>query len=187
MADLTKIGGVAYGRIDTVTDAKNTVDWNHHQIHEGDSFHISVRDSDLDTDAELKVAFKTPNTTIWGHCRVKGSNTVNGEFKFLEAATVTADTGSQISITNRNRNSATTSGMLDMGASATANKATLGATVTDDGTVIYQELLGAYNAKAETGEFVLKKNTVYVARIIGNADNGRASLHMDWDEHADVG
>lgn len=177
------------GSIDSSTNAIETIDYAHHEIHAGSAFVLSATDLDLDTAQVLSIAFTTPNTAKYFHVVASGSNTSNSEWEILEGPTITVDTGSDLVIYNRNRNSLAASGALNI-KTVPAAGATLTPTITVDGTILEAETIGA-GKNQSTGvtrsdaEWILKPNTTYAFRITGLADNGTASVRLFWYEHTD--
>jgi len=177
--------------VDASTHALLVIGYEHHEIHDGRGYVIGTYDADLDTDDELIIAFKTPDTLRYLHVLVDVENTVAGLFEILEGATITNGTGSDLQSFNANRNSSNVSGILNIEASPTAGKASKNPTITDDGTAIWQEILGATKQQGALSsgggrhEFVLAPNTIYAFRLTGNADNGIASIDLSWYEHID--
>ena len=177
-------------RLDPSTLTMQTIEYEHHEIHGGSAYVVTGTDADLDTDAELTIAFTTPDTTKWIHLLALASCTSAAYWEVLEGPTITNGTGSDLVIYNKNRNSANTSGVLTIESPAEAGKATLTPTITNDGTVLQAQYLGSGKEKISgeiraTGEWVLKQNTTYAFRLTGNADNGKAAIELVWYEHTD--
>ena len=191
MKGLTSDTAEAEVRIDSSTHAQTVIEYEHHEIHAGSMYSITTIDSDLDDTAVLSVAFKTPNTTQYFHMLITARNTSSSIFNLLEGATVTAGTGTNALAYNHRRTSATpdTSTIIST-KDAAAHYATVGATISADGTTLVAQHLGTGKNKG-TGElrgadeYILAPNTVYVARITGLADNGDASLKVTYYQHTD--
>ncbi|MCP3684643.1 MAG: hypothetical protein GY861_18405 [bacterium] len=187
---LAGVGSAAYlpPGTDQSTGATNIVEYAHHEIHGGSSYMVGSYDPDLDNGEKIIVAFKTPNTTKWLHLLILVDNSSESTLELLEAPTITNDTGTDLVVYNRNRNSGNTSGALNIKASPAAGFATLGPTITATGTVIEAQMVGSGKEKVGgetrgTSEFVLKQNTIYAIRLTALADNGSANVLLDWYEH----
>jgi hypothetical protein len=175
-------------RVDATTHVLTTIDYAHHEIHDGSSYFICTTNEDFDTAELLNITFTTPALTVAGiHILFKVSNTAASRFEILEAPTVTANSGSALAVYNMNRNSANVTSVKSI-ATVPISGATLTSTVTVDGTVIYTDLAGlgrdgGYSEKTHSGEIILKASTTYVFRLTGLADNGLASINLSWYEH----
>ena len=179
-----------YPRLDPSTLTMQTIEYEHHEIHGGSSYIASATDADLDTAQELVIAFTTPNTLKWLHMLAYASNTSAGTWEVLEGPTITLDTGADMPVFNHNRNSAKTSGVLTIETVPEVGEMTLNPTITNDGTVLLTELIGAGREKVggesrSNNEWVLRGNTTYAFRITGNANDGRATIKLTWYEHTD--
>jgi len=179
-----------YPRLDASTLSMQTIEYEHHEIHSGSAYIASATDADLDTADELAIAFTTPNTLKWLHLVAYASNTSSGTWEVLEGPTITLDSGADLPVFNHNRNSAKTSAVLTIETVPEVGEMTLNPTITNDGTVLMTELIGAGREKVggesrSDNEWVLKQNTTYAFRITGNANDGRASIKLTWYEHTD--
>jgi len=177
-------------RIDPSTHSMQTIAYEHHEIHAGSSYTIWATDADLDIGDTLKIVFTTPNTTKWLHMLSVARNSSASTFQIQEAPTVGAAKGTESLVMNRNRNVADTSAVISVAASPLINKVSVGSALTAAGTIIDQETIGVGKDKGTSAsrgldEFILKQSTTYAISIIGLADNGNASLKLDWYEHTD--
>jgi len=158
----------------------------HHEIHEGEFYSICAVDSDFGVGENLIIAFQTPDTTDWIHLFFTVDNTAEATFEILEDPTITVDTGTDVIAYNHNRNSANTSGILTIESTPEAGKATLNPTITNDGTILCRELLGAGKVRGgvsrSDNEWVLKQNFIYAVRLSGEIKDGRATLILAWYE-----
>lgn len=176
--------------IDLITRAQVGIDYAHHEIHAGSSYTATLNDNDLDNGDTMSVSFKTPDTAKYFHMVAIMSNTSSSLAEILEAPTVTNGSGVEIPCINRNRNSDKVSGALSIEATPVESEVSTNATITADGTAIYSEYIGVGKEKGTSdtrslSEFILKQNTIYSFRITGEADNGNASIILDWYEHTD--
>ena len=173
--------------IDSITGALATISTSHYEIHEGDMFKVDVNDDDLDTNDTLSIYLKTPNTTARIHMFYSAYSSGATTFELLEGPTVTAGTGSQLAVYNRDRNNANVSTVLDNTATPVANKTSLNVTTTADGTQLHHEMLGSGKNKLsgdtrDANEWILKQNTGYVFRITGDSNDNRVNLILNFYE-----
>ena len=176
--------------IDASTEALETIEYEHHEIHAGSTFQASISSADLDTEAEINICFTTPDTTKWGHCTLEASNSSGGLIEILEGATVTADSGTDTPCLNVNRNSQTASVFSSIETAPQVGEFSYNATITGDGTVLDSVYLGAGKSKMAASsrsmnEWVLAQDTTYAFRLTGTADNGMATIRLRWYEHTD--
>ena len=67
-------------QIDKSTRAVETIEYEHHEIHDGSSFHAFHADTDVADNERIVLSFKTPSTTKWIH--MLGEVTASGEAEF---------------------------------------------------------------------------------------------------------
>ena len=185
--------------IDGATNALRTIDYAHHEVHSGSSFHVgySVTTAISDDDVTA-IMFKTPNTTKWLHLVATFNCSDPAEAIILEAPDL-ADSGDGTDkvILNRDRNSTKTSTAQSLEDTPTVGSVT---TMTEDewtevgvtnGTELEHEYLqGGSGPKAIGGvtrgtqEWILKQNTTYVFYLQNTGANANAhSISLDWYEH----
>ena len=174
--------------LDNMTKALPVIEYSHHEVHGGSSFSASANNVDLDTDDTLIIAFKTSDTMKHLHMVATMKNTSTSYAEILEAPTITNGTGSEISPTNRNRNSLKESTVSSIEASPVVNEVSINPTITADGTIIEPEYIGVGKNKGSSEsrsltEIILKQNTIYAFRITGLEDNGNATVKLVWYEH----
>jgi len=195
-------------RLDPSTLAKNTIDYAHHKVHEGETYCASVYEADFDKAEQIGIIFRTPDTNKHLHVMPNVYASSAALFQICEAPTM--DVG-EYSVTfqnpmNRDRNSSNTSAIRSWRAApvvgefshkvaADAAPVTADAApVTADGTLVHSEVIGSGKQGGggptrDTGEFVLKRNTTYYFRLAGTtqgADNSIASLELVWYEHEPI-
>ena len=171
---------------DDVTGVQVIIPHEHHEVHEGKSFFVSVYDVDLDTSDTLALSLLTPALTKI-HVLVLIDNTSTSLFEIIEGAT-NVD-GSNIPVYNRDRNSATTSEIMSSKLTPTPNVVTTGSTFTG-GTTIHSQVIRELGGGKEkiggatrgSAEIILKVNTIYAFRLTGLADNGSANVGISWYE-----
>lgn len=179
--------------IDDKTTATATIEFEHHKVHEGDSFVNDSVDISMTTNDTLVLAFKTPDTTKLAHMVVSGWSLTIAHIDIIEGPTWDSGSGSQNTTFNRDRNSTTTSTLLeDTTGSFAANSATvLNPTNLAGGTIIHDIYFAA--GKKEGGEiprgiaeFMLKRNTTYAIRMTADAVNSAGHLILNWYEQIPV-
>lgn len=162
--------------LDFTTNAVNTVDYAHHEIHGGKHFFVKNW-IDLTNGQVLDFLFVTADTLAWAHMIVHFNFQAEANVAIYEDTVVSAN-GTAVTSYNRNRNSANVAGALVYSTP----------TVTSVGT-----LLSAYKAgsgKAVGGEargsaeLVLKQNSQYLIRVTNDTtSNNWFDYLADWYEH----
>lgn len=182
--------------IDEDTRSLTIIGQEHQEIHCGDSFSCWYLQDVSDTGDKSIIAFKTSATTKWIHLVPAGSATVVAHYRLYEAPVITDNTGATLAIYNRDRNSATTSTVIDtsttpdtVGQAMYFTEATMGNVV--GGTEITHEHLGTGEGKKTLGattrgtqEWILKQDTFYafIIESINDDDNTHVVL-LNWYEH----
>jgi len=176
-------------RIDASTNVLTTIDYAHHEIHSGSSFHAYINATG-GSGTKGTITFITPDTTTYMHAFFYTLSNVAAKITFGEGATVTAASGTDFPALNRNRNLAATSTatVLASGSAGGAGNVTTGATVTGFGTILKLIEVGIGKSGGEVrsvDEWVLKRNTVYALEIESQAASSEVTAALDWYEHAD--
>jgi len=165
--------------IDAVSGGLITVDFPHHEIHEGDHY-MSGGTVTLGLGGVLDVLVTTPDTTKWAHLEGLVNSSGAANVLFYEGATV-SDNGSTALAVNRNRNSENTAAVI----------ISTGPTVSSPGSVLYPSLMGVGQNSGglirSEDEFILRQNTLYVIRITSEAASNRINWRLDWYEHTNDG
>ena len=182
-------------RTDVTTHVHRVIDHAHSEIHNGQMFSAWVYDSDFDTQAQLILAFRTPNNTSRSHLFVEFSTTSFSAAEILEAPTITSGTGTVVLPHNRDRNSLLRSGMMNIDNPGIVDRMTRNPTITVDNVVLHGEMIGGgKNHGGSVGssrgihEWKLLPNTLYACRLTQNSvgsDNQIASIFAVWYEHVD--
>lgn len=175
-------GGVKrYLRGDANTRSLLTVDYAHHEMHEG-SFFRAFYQVDAATGDSVMVVVTTPDTVIHAHMRAVFSFEGQGNIKILENPTEVND-GTSITPLNANRNSSSTSIM------------TVVHTPTDydytGATVLENRVLGSKTSEGGDANFehewILKANETYVFMIVNeSAQDSECNIILNWYEHASL-
>jgi len=169
--------------IDEDTRSLQIIDYAHHEVHSGSSYHMhfSVSDAGAVADPQdtCQISFTTPNTTKWLHMIWHAWAGGECTFWIREAPSGGTVGGDALTAYNKNRNSSNTSGIVSPVSQAT---------LATGGTLLHNEYMGQGNASSGesrgTQEFILKQNTKYAVGIT-DASNIVASITLDWYEHTD--
>lgn len=175
-------------RIDMVTHALETIEYEHHEIHNGSMFHAENYNASVAAGATINIYLKTPDTTKWSHIVAKWASGGAAIFRIYEAPTITANTGTNGKESfNHNRNSLTASVNLDNAAVPVAGKYGIDVTKTADGTLLntdYDGIGKSFSGEGEhNNEYMLKQNTVYLFEVEAVGNNITLSLNLNWYEH----
>jgi len=182
---------------DTLFKAPIGINVAHHEIHEGDGFTCQVSQLVSDTNDRTAIAFKTPAGTKRVHMFAKGTSSSAAMFLIREGPTVADNTGATQPVLNRHRGSAKTTIVIDTSQNPDAAGAATyfaeadQANITENGTLLFEDLLAAEKKKGggdtrDESEFILKPDTQYVfyMKSLNNDDNYHG-LVLDWYEHTD--
>ena len=190
-------------QVDGLTRALPIIEYEHHEIHSGSSFHCYFNNTTAATSGHRSgIYIKTPATGPHVHIVVQFSCSVAANMSVCEAPTIAADTGTHTGvILNRYRDSTKASGCKNNAAVPVANRFTTldnGQIVADGtwalGTVIMTEPLVAGSGPKPAGgstrgdqEWILKANTAYVFLITNTV--ATANVHhisIDFYEHTNL-
>ena len=189
---------VANVRIDPATNTLQTVTYPHYKIHNGSSFAVFFSNTTANADDHRScIGFTVPNTTKWSHLVITVSASAAAEFFLEEAPTIDNDDGTEQVIYNRNRNSATTSGLLSLetvpqaGEVTTFLEAEMAAANYVAGTVLdYVQLVGSTGPKAVGGvsrgteEWMLDQGAKYLLHMQNIGANANVhTINMNWYEN----
>jgi len=187
--------------LDAVTHGILTVEYAHHQIHEGKSFSAYYSVTTAATNGHRSGLYlKTPATPNC-HLVVEFSASAAANFSICEAPTIAANTGTHgVVIYNRRRSSANTSGVTDNATSPADNKVTTltEAQIAGDGTWATGTVIRTAPLQVGTGpfpaggsdrgsqEYILKPSTAYVFLITNTTASANTHhILIDWYEHTD--
>ena len=166
----------------------------HHEIHDGVHFHVSIVDETMADGDVIILAFKTPNTVKYVHMLTIFSAKVAGHVDLLEAGSWTHAQTSTVNIRNDNRNAGNTSGILNDFAQTAFNAGSLlGGSLAalqslSSTTNIWQDYIMAAGAsrggiRRGTDEVILKQNTTYVIRFTADGSSNGGFVALEWYEH----
>lgn len=144
--------------------ARITIDYPHHEIHEGNHFTCSYSKA-LSAGSVLSVNITTPTSgTGYIHYIAIVESNLSGTWVLGETSSVSG--GSALDVYNNNRGSTTTSGAVIVGTP----------TVTTYGTVIETHVMGSNSGPSRTGgaaeirgEYILATDTSYIVYFTANA------------------
>lgn len=179
---MTVVGRTALfpNKIDQTTSGRASLEYEHKQVHSGDSWFVSYNASVNDT-ATLDRYIITPNTTKWAHLfwDVVGQALTN--ISLYQGA---SGTYNAVTAYNRNRNS------------ALANTTIIGnpSGAVTAGTLIWTWTSGtagpgparSTGASRQSGEIVLKQNTQYLLRCTSGANNNIITAYLTWYEQTNI-
>jgi len=184
-------------RMDASTNTLQAIDYAHHEIHSGSHYTAmhSVANIGAATspDDAITLTFTTPNTTKWPHMVVSFSGVGGALCRVREGGSGGGSPTGAVTCFNNNRNSANTSGLLDID-SPTAGQISYDAGLDTGGLLIVNEYISGAatnqnraGSSAESGgryEWELKQNTRYQISLFVAAAVA-ASIVLHWYEHTD--
>jgi len=169
--------------VDSVTGAVLGISYDHHEIHEGNSYHVSDVQAVDDTIQYWVVT--APDSLAWGHMVFGVEGTGEIAVTITEGGDRTPSTA--LTAINRNRNSSNT-------ATVTVHRGYTAGT-TDGAVTIWGSRSGSTSqggnlSLAGVGrgrlEYELKQDTQYIIAVETFAAI-HVSIELDWYEHEDVG
>jgi hypothetical protein len=177
---------------DDSTNQVVTVDYEHHELHEGSMFTCHYVQEVTDIADRSVIAFTTPASKEV-HMVVHASATAASELIILEGATGTTAGATDLTVYNRFRDSTNTSLLTSI--DGTLGSVSYYSLTTDTaitgGTEVYKEYIGAgktgqASAGASRGghEWILKASTVYDIELkaLDSNTNGQ-NVELVWYEH----
>ena len=182
---------------DSATNALSEIDFPHHEIHEGDSFTCHYDNTVTNIGEMTVIAFNTPDTPRWIHLVVEYSASAEAAAMLVETPSIDVDEGADLTIYNRNRNSAKASGVSSIETVPEVGKATsyneaqaAGANITTTTQLSRRHIgsgsgpFGSGGTNLQRDEFILKQNTQYaiILEALNNDDNIH-NLCLSWYEH----
>lgn len=176
----SKTGDTTYQnpRIDAGTHTLQTIDYAHHEIHDGSTFFVKDY-MDLTNGQIFNFLVVTPDTAKWAHILVSFAFELEAHVDVYEGATA-SNNGTPVTVFNRDRNSLTASTTLLFHTPTVAGGA--------EGTKIAGYKAGSARsiggeARSEA-ELILKQNTKYLIRVTNDTSNNNWFGYLaDWYEH----
>ena len=165
---------------DGATDALQTIDYAHHEIHSGSHFFYTDYDSDVDTASPKYYRITTPDTAKWAHMLFTLYSEGVGTWQLFENPTVNA-AGTTATVFNNDRNSATTATtVIAYDATSTADGTLLKTWRTGSGTTAPSRV--GTESRNDT-EIILKQNEDYFLKFTPDADNAKTKIELEFYEH----
>lgn len=159
--------------IDETTGAAVSLDLEHHEIHEGDSYVAFYSATGVGVGSNVDVRITAPNTTTRIHFVFEVIGTVEYEVLWCENGNVTS--GTSVTAYNRERNSANTATLV---VAHTPSVVSVGTQI--DG---WRVGLGKTGGEVRgLSEWVLTQGYTYLLRVTSQAASNNISVHMDWYE-----
>jgi len=159
----------------------------HYELHEGNAYSAWANDNDLDATQELIIAFKTADTSEKLHVIPFYNSTGESFFELLEGPAITLDTGVAFLAVNSKYDSTNTGSVLSIETAPQSGYVTINPTITNDGTLKFKELIGQGKNKQggnsrDTGERILKQDTIYAFRITSLGNDNIVNNVLLWYE-----
>ena len=167
--------------IDISTEAVETIDYAHHEIHSGSHYYVQGF-IELSNTGTFNIKLVTPNTLSWSHFLFKITSTGICSTTLLEGATGGMTGGSNVTPINNNRNSLKASGMV---LTSDVTVATSSVTTLENdkwGADGFKETIGGGSSRSD--ELILKQNTTYLRTFVSGADDNIIQFKASWYEHA---
>lgn len=172
-------------RNDRVAGAGLTIDYTHHEIHEGDAFVTSYLAESKNDGQTIAISFLTGAKYL--HIFWVASSSGAAFFRIYENPTITDNSGSPQTVFNHNRNSLTVSTVIDRSQNPdVAGQATKDPAITGAGTLLFEEPIGGANRSGGESrndeEIVLKPNEEYVFIVESNGSGLTLGIVLSWYE-----
>ena len=184
---------------DRMTGVQVGIEYEHHEIHDGDSFTVHVDNTCTNTGEMTVLAFNTANTNTLVHLVASGTASAAATFQIIETPSIDVDEATgQFTPYNRYRSSTNASGVLSIKTVPVVSEVSYyyeiqAATANITKTIaLWTEVLGAVgNPTTKSGggtrgqnEFILAKNTQYCVIMMSNDDNDNIHhMTLSWYEH----
>jgi uncharacterized membrane protein len=169
--NLTLYNGTKWreARLDKYTRATTTIDYSHHEIHDGSHFFISnVVSLSINNVYDFEIV--TANATNWMHFLFSIQSESQTAWWIYEGVTILT-AGTLTTAFNNDRNSATTSNAIFRGTINSNLAAAIGRINTASALKIEQGIIGAgqdAGSASREEEIILKQNTSYLCRAVAN-------------------
>jgi len=168
-------------RIDRSSRAMETIDYRHHEIHNGNHFFVQGQTDVTGAATNFDVLIIVPNTTSWPHAFFHIRTEDEFVIVLYEGTTVSAN-GVALAEVDNNRNTANTAGGTTF----------FGPTVTTTGTSILSSKTGSagsFGGQSQLEyEIILAQNTNYLFRLTkSGAGTHWIDFKLEWYEHAEAG
>lgn len=172
----TEIRGV---RMDKSSYALTTIDYDHHEVHDGSKYMVTGHGAFSNNDT-IDFVVVTPAGTKHAHMRMLIGASAGASLDVYENATYTG--GTAATPQNQNRNYANASILTVLGGPFT--------TLTPGTNLIFSQQYGNATVSGGGGfdagmELILKSATTYLFRITSLANGNDISYNGNWYEHTD--
>jgi hypothetical protein len=179
---------VQIGPGDVISNMPVVIEYDHHQIHEGESFEYCWYQSNLNGTRNFRFSVPdVPATINTPHivAEVISNSTLTLLYWYEGTAWTTGGNDDNARAYNRNRNSLTTSTMIVYTSGTLAlNPTTLGANFWQ-GVLFAGKNAAAVSESRSASEWVLKSNTEYMFRVV-TADASNVMVRFLWYEDRGV-
>ncbi len=164
-------------KIDNTTHTTVNIEHTHHEIHEGDAFHMSDQ-QDIANAGSFNYLIVTPNTNKFTHIFINVVSQAEAQETLFEGVTVT-NSGTALTGHNRNR----TSGGVPV------VEIFLTPTVVSSGTILQIRSWGTSKSIGDImrseNEWVLNSGAVYMVNSLNNTtSNNLITTWLNWYEHS---
>ena len=176
--------------LDGMSDALQVIDYAHHEIHGGSSFHVQNYTA---SGTSISISFATPAGTKRAHMIFSFASESKAHLTIAEGATWTTNTGTVVVPTNQLRAAAPGASVLLEDKTSTpawaANGVLTDATAVAAGTALRTVYVWGDKKVGGGGqhdaEIILKPDETYTMTL--SSDDGAKGLvlHLDWYEHTD--
>ncbi len=182
---------------DAVSLAGVGITFAHHEVHEGDAFISDFVDASLADTETIIMAFKTMSDPVNAHLITGMTTKAGGNVELWEAATWTAETGTETEIINRKRKGTPgSSGLLadvSQASFVAADVIVTNPTGLNIGSAtsvhhIYSwgiQGQGTPGGGRDLREFILKADTTYAAVFTAIGGTNAGQIILNWYEHLD--
>jgi len=187
-------------RMDPSTHVLSTIEYEHREIHAGDSFTCHYNNDVTNIGEMTVIAFNTPAGTKWIHLTIDAQSSAASYLALYENTSIDVDEGTTLPIYNRNRNSGTASVVSTIETSPVAGSVTsynesqaAAANITTT-TELSRSYLGSTSlpgrspgsASRGISEFVLDASQQYAIVLAATtADDTTHDITLNWYEHID--
>ena len=169
---------------DGMTNALQTIEYEHHEIHAGSSYFIVSYDS-IGSGEDISFTFTTPSGTKKSHLIFTITGKEPYRVTLWEDATITGGTGTTVTTYNANRDSSNTSGVT----------VSRDSTITSHGTILQRFNEGVAGTGPQStstpgtggraSEIILDDGSTYLFVITSDAASNVVGYEFDWYEHTD--
>jgi len=168
-------------RLDKATNAIETIEYEHHEIHNGSHFYYNDSTS-LNAAATQNYLLTTPNTTKWAHLVFAATGSLITQVDLYENSNRVGTTVQKVF--NSDRNSTTDATVI-------VHKDTSGGTT--NGTLIWTMKSGNTTGQSRVGltaersnEIILGQNKKYLFIITSSSASNLINIQLQWYEHSNI-